>query len=104
MTDAQSAEARYRLAARRSALLAVKHGQEAMVRLLLDLGADADERTMLDELEEPTESAASPYGWRRGPGGGISPNCCSTAAPTRTPIRTRLAGRSTMPIAAGTPR
>lgn len=40
--------------------LAVKHGQEATVRLLLDLGADADERTMLDELEQPIESRGQP--------------------------------------------
>jgi ankyrin repeat protein len=31
-----------------------------MVRLLLDLDADVDERTTLDELEEPTESAGQP--------------------------------------------
>jgi ankyrin repeat protein len=40
--------------------LAVRHGKIEMVRLLLDLGADADERTTLDELEEPTESAGQP--------------------------------------------
>jgi len=40
--------------------LAVKHGHIEMVRLLLDLGADVDERTVLDELEEPTESWGSP--------------------------------------------
>jgi|SRR5580658_3995178 ankyrin repeat protein len=40
--------------------LAVKHGHIDMVRLLLDLGADVDERTMLDELEEPTPSWGSP--------------------------------------------
>jgi len=40
--------------------LAVKHEQLEMVRLLLDLGADVDERTTLDELEEPTESAGQP--------------------------------------------
>jgi ankyrin repeat protein len=31
-----------------------------MVRLLLDLGADVDERVMLDELEEPTPSWGTP--------------------------------------------
>jgi ankyrin repeat protein len=40
--------------------LAVKYGRLEIVRLLLDLGADADERTMLHELEEPTESWGTP--------------------------------------------
>lgn len=40
--------------------LAVKHGHIDIVRLLLDLGADVDERTMLEELEEPTESWGGP--------------------------------------------
>ncbi|HXM44264.1 MAG TPA: ankyrin repeat domain-containing protein [Bryobacteraceae bacterium] len=40
--------------------LAVKHGHIHIVRLLLDLGADVDERTMLHELEEPTLSWGSP--------------------------------------------
>ena len=40
--------------------LAVKHGQLDVVRLLLDLGMDVDERTMLQELEEPTLSWGSP--------------------------------------------
>ncbi|HYL77373.1 MAG TPA: ankyrin repeat domain-containing protein [Bryobacteraceae bacterium] len=40
--------------------LAVRHGHLEMVRLLLDLGADPDERTMLHELEEPTESWGTP--------------------------------------------
>lgn len=40
--------------------LAVNHGQLEMVRLLLDLGADVDERTMLEELEEPTLSWGHP--------------------------------------------
>lgn len=40
--------------------LAVRHGQREMVRLLLDLGADVDERTVLEELEEPTESSGQP--------------------------------------------
>ncbi len=40
--------------------LAVKHGQRDMVGLLLDLGADVDERTMLEELEEPTLSWGAP--------------------------------------------
>jgi ankyrin repeat protein len=40
--------------------LAVKHRQPATVRLLLDLGADVDERILLQELEEPTESWGMP--------------------------------------------
>jgi ankyrin repeat protein len=40
--------------------VAVNHGQLEMVRLLLDLGADVDERTMLEELEEPTLSWGMP--------------------------------------------
>jgi ankyrin repeat protein len=40
--------------------LAVNHEQIEMVRLLLDLGADVDERIMLEELEEPTESWGMP--------------------------------------------
>ncbi len=34
--------------------LAVKHGRVDILKLLLDLGADVDERTTLPELEEPT--------------------------------------------------
>jgi ankyrin repeat protein len=40
--------------------LAVKHGQVDAVRLLLDLGADVDERIVLRELEEPTPSWGMP--------------------------------------------
>lgn len=40
--------------------LAVNHGQTDMVQLLLDLGADVDERILLQELEEPTESWGMP--------------------------------------------
>jgi ankyrin repeat protein len=40
--------------------LAVKHGKIEMVRLLLDLGADVDERILLEELEEPTPSWGMP--------------------------------------------
>ncbi|HEX7287462.1 MAG TPA: ankyrin repeat domain-containing protein [Candidatus Angelobacter sp.] len=40
--------------------LAVKHRQVEAVRLLLDLGADVDERLILKELEEPTVSWGMP--------------------------------------------
>jgi ankyrin repeat protein len=40
--------------------LAVNHRQLRMVQLLLDLGADVDERIRLEELEEPTESWGMP--------------------------------------------
>jgi len=40
--------------------LAVRHGQLAMIRLLLDLGADVDERTLLENVEQPVESAGKP--------------------------------------------
>lgn len=40
--------------------LAVNHQRLGMVRLLLDLGADVNERITLEELEEPTESWGMP--------------------------------------------
>jgi len=40
--------------------LAVNHNQLEMVGLLLDLGADVDERVTLEELEEPTSSWGAP--------------------------------------------
>jgi ankyrin repeat protein len=40
--------------------LAVNYGQIEIVRLLLDLGADVDERIVLEELEEPTPSWGMP--------------------------------------------
>lgn len=40
--------------------LAVNHDQIAMVRVLLDLGADVDERVLLEELEELTVSWGAP--------------------------------------------
>jgi len=40
--------------------LAVKHGQVEVVQILLDLGADADERIVLKEVEEPTLSWGMP--------------------------------------------
>ena len=43
--------------------IAVNHGQVEMARLLLDLGADVDERNLLQNVEEPTESWGMPL-WR----------------------------------------
>ncbi len=40
--------------------LAVNHEQIEMVKLLIDLGADIDERVLLEELEEPTLSWGMP--------------------------------------------
>lgn len=40
--------------------LAVNHGQLEAVRLLLDLGADVDERILLREVEQPTPSWGMP--------------------------------------------
>jgi ankyrin repeat protein len=40
--------------------IAVNHRQLQMVRLLLDLGADVDERILFQELEEPTQSWGMP--------------------------------------------
>jgi ankyrin repeat protein len=43
--------------------LAVKHGRLEMARLLLELGADVDERIVLENVEEPTPSWGMPLWW-----------------------------------------
>jgi ankyrin repeat protein len=43
--------------------LAVNHRQLEMVRLLLDLGADVNERTLLADEEDPQESWGMPLWW-----------------------------------------
>ena len=63
-----------------------------MVQLLLDLGADVDERVMLEELEEPTLS----WGAAVVCGAGAITRlraCCSIAAPIPMPMSTLRAGR-----------
>jgi ankyrin repeat protein len=40
--------------------IAVRHGQFEIVRLLLDLGADVDERTTVEDVEEPIPSWGKP--------------------------------------------
>lgn len=43
--------------------LAVKHGHVEIARLLLELGADVDERTTLENVEEPVLSWGMPLWW-----------------------------------------
>lgn len=40
--------------------LAVNHGQTEMVQLLIDLGADVNERILLEQVDEPTQSWGMP--------------------------------------------
>ena len=76
--------------------LAVKHRQMGMVRLLLDLGADVNERIFLEELEEPTKAGECRFGMPRWWATSPSRNCCSTAAPIRTPMFMPRDGRYAM--------
>ena len=77
--------------------LAVNHGQIGIVRLLLDLGADVDERIFLKSWRSRLLAGACRCGTPRWPIGARSPNCCSTAAQTPTPTCMLPAGRYAMP-------
>jgi ankyrin repeat protein len=73
--------------------LAVKHNQLEMAELLLDLGADVDERVLLEELEEPTLSWGAPL-WYAALGNQLEIGaCCSIAEPIPTPMSTLRVGR-----------
>ena len=77
--------------------IAVNHGHVQIVSLLLDLGADVDERITLNELEEPTPSWGMPL-WYAALGRTADiANSCSIAARILTPMSMPPAGRSATP-------
>ncbi len=74
--------------------LAVKHGRAEAVRLLLDLGADVNERIVLKEVEEPTPSWGMPLWYAAFVAPWTSLGCCWTVAPTPTRMYMLRDGRS----------
>jgi len=77
--------------------LAVNHGQIEIAKLLLDLGADVDERITLQAVEKPTASWGMLCGMPRWRMSATWLSCCSIAGQIRMPTCMHQAGRYEMP-------